>query len=288
MILTLDLGATNIKVALFDATNQPKILEQRIVPTNADKGFEAIKAAIDNAVRPFANRISAVAIASAGDIDDERGIITYATDNLPGMTGFDYVGFIKKNYNLSAVVMNDAHAALLGEIRYGVGNVGKRTVMLTLGSGVGGGYSIDGKICANEQNDYARFGHICLHEGGKPCNCGKLGCVEQYLSGRALHAEAALQGVDGAGLFARFASGSTEHNEFVQKMRCEFQLALDKINAVCPFDACIVGGGVVDWIGDAFDKVFEKLGYKIVRAALGNHAGVYGALANACDKGVRL
>lgn len=286
MILTLDLGATNIKVALFDTTNNPRLIEQRVVPTNADKGFEAIKQALMDAIAPYADSVCAVSIASAGDVDSEKGVITYATDNLPNMTGFDYVGFVKEKFNLPAVAMNDAHAALLGEIRYGVGCVADRVAMLTLGSGVGGGYCVNGKICATEQNDYARFGHICLYEGGRSCNCGKSGCVERYLSGRALHADAASEGLDGDDLFARFALGSPSHTLFVQKFRSNFQLALDKIYSVCPFEVCIVGGGVVDWIGDAFDKVFEGLNAKIVRAELGNYAGVYGALAHICDKGV--
>lgn len=288
MILALDIGATNIKVALFDTKNLPKIAEQAVVPTNAVKGFDAICDSVKKAIGLFADKASAVAIASAGDVDSDKGVITYATGNLPGMTGFDYPKFVWQNFRLHATALNDAHAAILGEVRYGVGNVGKRIAMLTLGSGVGGGYCVDGKICATKQNDFARFGHICLHPNGRFCNCGKSGCVESYLSGRALHKDAAQQGVDGADLFEKFLQGSAKHVSFVQNFCKTFQLALDKINNVAPFDVCIVGGGVVDWIGDGFDDVFGKMNKKVVRAALGNLAGVYGALAHMCDKGVVL
>lgn len=288
MILTLDVGATNIKVALFDTKETPKIAEQTVVPTNADKGFEAICLSLKTAINSFADKASAVAIASAGDVDSDAGVITYATGNLPGMTGFDYKKFVLENFRLPATAINDAHAALLGEVRYGVGNVGKRVVMLTLGSGVGGGYCVNGKICATQENDFARFGHICLEKNGRHCNCGKDGCVECYLSGRALHKDALLQGVDGDDLFTKFAQNSVPYVRFVQNFRNNFQLALEKINEMSPFDVCIVGGGVVDWIGDNFNAVFDGMNKKIVRAALGNLAGVYGALAHFCDKGVVL
>lgn len=288
MILALDVGATNIKVALFDTKNLPKIAEQAIVPTNAEQGFDAICASLKKAIGLFADKAAAVAIASAGDVDCDAGVITYATGNLPGMTGFDYKKFVWENFRLPATALNDAHAALLGEVRYGVGNVGKRVAMLTLGSGVGGGYCVDGKICATAENDFARFGHICLHPNGRPCNCGKSGCAEGYLSGRALHLDAAQQGVDGADLFEKFQQGSPKHVLFVQNFCRNLQLALDKIDQIAPFDVCIVGGGVTDWIGDAFDEVFGKTNKKIVRAALGNSAGVFGAVAHMCDKGVVL
>lgn len=287
MILALDVGATNIKVALFDTDSGTVLTERKIVPTNAVHGFSAIKSAIYGAIEPYAGVVSFVAVASAGDIN-ERGIVTYATENLPGMTGFDYVKFVADSFSLPATALNDAQAALLGEIRYGVGNIANRTIMLTLGSGVGGGYCVDSKLCSSAQNDYARFGHIVLRPGGRECNCGKKGCIEVYLSGRALHADAAKRGIDGDELFAKYLFGSPERVLFVQDFQRNFQLALDKINDVCPFEACIVGGGVVDWIGSAFDNVFEPINTRIVKAVLGNYAGVYGALAYCLDKEVGL
>ncbi len=285
MILTLDVGATNIKVALFDRKTK-KIVRQIIVPTNAMLGHQGVLNALNAAISPFATVAQAVAIASAGDVDANSGIVTFATDNLPGMTGFNYPQFVWENYCLPAVAINDAHAALLGEVNFGVGNVGKRIVMLTLGSGVGGGYCVDGKICSTRENDFARFGHICLEQNGRHCNCGKDGCVECYLSGRALHKDAAMCGMDSDDLFAKFAQNSAPHVQFVQNFRNNFQLALGKINEISPFDVCIVGGGVVDWIGDNFNAVFDGMNKKVIRAALGNLAGVYGALAHLENKGV--
>ena len=82
-----------------------------------------------------------------------------------------------------------------------------RVVMLTLGSGVGGGYYANGEIVSNKENDYGRFGHICLEENGRECTCGKRGCIEMYLSGRAIHRDADKMGIDGADIFRKYLAG---------------------------------------------------------------------------------
>ncbi len=279
MIICLDLGATEIKCAL--ATQMGMGTVQK-VPTNAHSKqgiLDALHQAISLHMQPG---VSGIAIASAGNIDGEKGVITYATDNLPGMTGFDFTAFCMEHFGLPVAVINDAHAALLGEMAQGAGTcyADKKVAMITLGSGVGGGYYADGKIVSTPENDYARFGHICLHPGGRECTCAKHGCAEMYLSGRALHRDAEAMGVDGADLFRRYTEGNPKNVEFVGVFRKNLKDLLDKIQEVAAFDVCIVGGGVTDWMGDDFAHVTRDLGYPIVKAQLGNHAGLYGALAN--------
>jgi glucokinase len=152
--------------------------------------------------------------------------------------------------------------------------------MLTLGSGVGGGYYADGNISATPENDFGRFGHICLEDGGRECTCGKRGCIEMYLSGRAIHRDAAEMGIDGPDIFDKYASGVEKNVEFVERMRENLRKSLDLVMAVSPFDICIIGGGVADWMGDNFFPITENLGYEIIRASLGNSAGMYGAYAH--------
>ena len=198
------------------------------------------------------------------------------------MIGFDFAKFCKEEFNLPARAINDAHAALLGEVSYGVGkeHQNKRVVMLTLGSGVGGGYFANGEIIANKENDYGRFGHICLEENGRQCTCGKLGCIEMYLSGRAIHKDADRMGIDDPGIFDKYAKGEPKNVEFVETFRKNLKLTLDKVMQVSPFDVCIIGGGVADWMQDHFYSITEDLGYEIIRASLGNSAGIYGAYSH--------
>lgn len=278
------MGATEIKVApIKETNNEIKAGEVRKFLTNASLGKQGIVEALHKAISSLCNEgADCVAIASAGDIDTETSVITYATENLPGMIGFDFASFCKEEFNLPAKAINDAHAALLGEMVFGAGKeyLDKRVVMLTLGSGVGGGYFADGKIVSNEQNDYGRFGHVCLFDEGRECTCGRKGCAEMYLSGRAIHRDAAAMGIDGPDIFTKYAKGIIENVRFVEQFRRNLQTTLDKIMAISPFDVCIIGGGVADWMGDNFYPIMQELGYSIIRASLGNSAGLFGAYAH--------
>ena len=278
------MGATEIKVApITENENEIVVGKVNKFPTNASLGKEGIVKALRDAIASLYDaNVDGVAIASAGDIDTNTSVITYATENLPGMIGFDFAELCHREFGLPAKAINDAHAALLGEMVYGIGKkyLDKRVVMLSFGSGVGGGYYANGKIVANEENDFGRFGHICLKENGIQCTCGKKGCIEMYLSGRAIHRDAAQMGIDGPDIFERYALGEKAYVAFVEKLRADLKASLDKVMAVSPFDVCIIGGGVADWMGAHFGSITGALGYEIVRAELGNSAGVYGAYAH--------
>ena len=284
MTICIDMGATEIKVAPINRKeNEIVVGNVQKFPTNASLGKKGIVDALHQAISSLNTPdVEGVAIASAGDIDVNTSIITYATENLPGMIGFDFAQFCKDNFNLPAKAINDAHAALLGEMVFGVGKdyQDKRVVMLTLGSGVGGGYYAEGTIVANEENDYGRFGHICLEKDGIECTCGKRGCIEMYLSGRAIHRDAKIIGIDGPDIFEKYAKGEAKNVEFVEKLRKDLKTSLDLVMEVSPFDVCIIGGGVADWMAEHFASITEGLGYPIIRASLGNSAGIYGAYAH--------
>ena len=284
MIVCIDMGATEIKVApITENENEIVVGKVNKFPTNASLGKEGIVKALRDAIASLYDaNVDGVAIASAGDIDTNTSVITYATENLPGMIGFDFAELCHREFGLPAKAINDAHAALLGEMVYGIGKkyLDKRVVMLSFGSGVGGGYYANGEIVANEENDFGRFGHICLKENGIQCTCGKKGCIEMYLSGRAIHRDAAQMGIDGPDIFERYALGEKAYVAFVEKLRADLKASLDKVMAVSPFDVCIIGGGVADWMGAYFGSITGALGYEIVRAELGNSAGVYGAYAH--------
>lgn len=284
MTICIDMGATEIKVAPI-TRKENEIIVGRVerFPTNASLGKEGIVSALRAAIASLVGEgADSIAIASAGDIDVNTSVITYATENLPGMIGFDFGAFCESEFGLPARAINDAHAALLGEMVYGVGKEyqDKRVAMLTLGSGVGGGYYADGNIVATPENDFGRFGHICLEDNGRECTCGKLGCIEMYLSGRAIHRDAAAMGIDTPDIFDRYAMGEEKNVEFVKRLRENLKTSLDMVMAVSPFDICIIGGGVADWMGDHFSSIMSDLGYDIIRASLGNSAGIYGAHAH--------
>lgn len=281
MIVAIDLGATGIKTAPFDraAGADPMTAPAVTVPTDAALGRDGIVRALDRAISGFlTGETEGIAIASAGDVDPERARITYATENLPGMTGFDFARYAEK-YRLPVSAINDAHAALLGELYDGAGRayLGQRVAMLTLGSGVGGAYAVGGRIVSTPENGYARFGHIRLVPDGIPCTCGKIGCAEMYLSGRAIHRDAETLGIDGDDLFLRYLAGDPATVSFIGQYRERLFALLGRVRKVAPFDVCLIGGGVADWMGDAFPGITGGYDVPVVRASLGNRAGLYGA-----------
>ena len=87
-------------------------------------------------------------------------------------------------------------------------------------------------------------------------------------------------GIDGYDIFEKFALGESRNVEFVARFRENLGATLDRVMEISPFDVCIVGGGVADWMGAQFDSVVNNLGYNVIRASLGNSAGMYGAYAH--------
>ena len=116
-----------------------------------------------------------------------------------------------------------------------------------------------------------------MHENGLPCNCGKKGCIEQYLSGRAINRLANSFGLENDTIFSAFRAGDGRAKKVFAIVAAELDAALRLIDEGCPFDVCILGGGVVEGIGESFGALQAKVGKHIVAAELGNRAGIFGA-----------
>lgn len=275
MKLCVDLGATNVKSSLISGG---KILESALTPTVTDNGragvISSLRAAIDKLMN---GDVSAVCISSAGTIDSAAGKVIYATDNLPGYTGLEIVRWVKELYNLPCVALNDGLAALLGEVFLDDSLQNLNAVMLTLGSGVGGAYAVRGKIKADESNHYALFGHLPVVKNGRLCNCGRRGCAEQYLSGRAINRMAARAGIGKDKIFEEYAAGTPAANKIAEKLQKYLCTLLKEIEKSSPFDVCILGGGVTDGMKETFDAFVADVPFDIRRAKGGNAAGMLGA-----------
>ena len=307
MVLCIDLGATKIKGALME---NGTVYVWREVPTDAaspatiEAGLAAltdsllrteIPAEISNSghgtesTRKALRAVTSVGIASAGDVDPKTGVVTYATGNLPGFSGFDFVRFFQTHYGLACRAVNDAQGALLGEVFYGAGQdfSGQNIAMLTLGSGVGGAYFSDGRIVNDPGIDFARFGHLCLTEGGRACNCGRSGCIEQYVSGRALNRMTEAAGLAAQELFDAVRAGNPAARRVLDDYLDLLSLAVGRVLKTVPAELLILGGGVTEGVGELMDDFLAAQPIHTVRAVLGNRAGVYGAFclteARECD-----
>ena len=187
----VDIGGTSIKAGLVDARGLVTLATQ--VPTDAPGGRDAIAANLCKAVQPVLSAardrgiVSAgLGIASAGAIDAQDGSVFAATDNLPGWAGFPLQKFAQERFGLPTWVVNDAHAAVLAELHFGLGRSLSDFVAITIGTGIGGGVVCGGKLLRGQHGFAGTIGHHVIREGGLPCNCGRRGCLEAYVSTAAL------------------------------------------------------------------------------------------------------
>ena len=183
----IDLGGTNVKGALVD--EQGGVQEEYSCPTRAERGESDIADSIAQVILTLSSRverheISGVGVGCPGTVDDQNGIVRFA-GNLPW-----------KNYPLRQELMqrtgfcvhlgNDANTAALAEALVGCGKDAQSIVVVTLGTGVGAGVVLGGKLLTGYTGAASELGHMVIHEGGAKCTCGRRGCLEAYASATAL------------------------------------------------------------------------------------------------------
>ena len=186
----VDLGGTNIAAGIVN--NEGTILFRNSIPTGAHRPAEEITAdmaALCHGLLKEANisidEIEAVGIASPGVANHDTGVVEYA-NNLP-FRNFPLAETFKKGFPVPKVTIeNDANAAAWGEAKVGAAKGSKSSIMITLGTGVGGGIIIGDTIYSGFNYAGAELGHIVIVCDGKPCSCGRKGCWEAYSSATAL------------------------------------------------------------------------------------------------------
>ena len=310
----VDLGGTNIAIGLCN--EKLEIIDKGSVPTLASREGELIIKDMTALASEIIKRnnlslsdIEYVGIAAPGSINSETGVVEYA-NNLP-FVNFEIANIFKKYLPISKVyVANDANAAALGEALAGAAKGTKHSVMITLGTGVGGGVIIDGKIFAGGTNcSGTELGHTVIVAGGRQCSCGRRGCWEAYSSATALTAmtkekmtELKLKGIpsllfdeeakDGK-VTARTAFNAMKRgDEYASRIVDDyiFYLAEGVTNMINIFqpEVLSIGGGVCnekEYLTKPLLKLVSRDQYTrdakskalVVTAALGNDAGIIGA-----------
>ena len=186
----IDLGGTNIAAGLVDENY--KIIRKCSVPTEAERSADEIVKAMADVCQRLCDEegitvddISSVGIATPGTADTDKGEVIYA-NNLP-FRNYPIASKLKANFPVKKVaIANDANAAAYGEAVAGAGAGKKNFVMLTLGTGVGGGIIIDGKLYTGFNYAAGELGHMVIVHNGRPCTCGRKGCFEAYSSATGL------------------------------------------------------------------------------------------------------
>jgi len=186
ILVGVDLGGTNVKLGCFD--ERLNLLCKTSAATRADMGPETVVARIVESAQTLLQQngssleaVSAVGIGAPGPADLTEGIII-ASPNMPAFRNVPLRGMIEGRFRRPAVLENDANAACWGEFVRGAGANVRDMVFFTLGTGIGGGIIIDGRLVHGCGDAAAELGHMIIHPGGRVCGCGQKGCVEAYAS----------------------------------------------------------------------------------------------------------
>jgi glucokinase len=197
LFLGVDTGGTGIKYVISD--EQGDLVTDGEVPTDPQSiplSMERLAGAVDG----FRPRLKAMGMACAGIIDPVRGTLG-RSPNLPGWQNSDLGAILAEIFDgLTVTLANDVNGALYGEYRQGAGQGCENLVMIALGTGVGGGVIIDGKLVVGSHNGAGEIGHTMLDPDGPVCTCGSRGCLESYAGSVGLLRRAReVAGLPGAG-----------------------------------------------------------------------------------------
>lgn len=183
----VDLGGTFIKIGIV--SDKGKIVNKISIDTFAEEGPKKVISQIKKGIKELLSnnkyKISGIGIGAPGVINAKSGIVENPP-NLPGWGKVKLGSVIKKEFGLNVFVENDANAAAVGEFMFGAGKKLKSFVMVTLGTGVGGGIIYNGKLFRGNFGAAGEIGHTTIDHKGPKCNCGSYGCIETYIGNNNL------------------------------------------------------------------------------------------------------
>lgn len=301
IVLATDLGGTNLRMASI--TTDGEILSRIKYKTPRSDNPDEIIGAMANAVEDYRSKLEdqeivAFAAAVPGTINFEKGLINNSP-NLPELDGFEIVKALETKLGIRAILENDANAAAIGENWLGASKGIANSILVTLGTGVGGGIIIDENIIRGIDGTAGEIGHINVEIEGHPCGCGSIGCVEQYASATAIMRMARELANENSGsdtidkecltsedIFQMAVNGNDLAREVFQRQGFYLGIMLaGLINTLNPEVIVIGGGASGSW--DLFiphlTEQIKLRSYrqpaeraKIVRAELGDDAGILG------------
>lgn len=178
--LGIDIGAGSIKASLIDSNGN--VLKSSFRKTGTETNEKQFLDSIFDIVLELKNSsLTAVGIGSPGPIDSENGILIESA-NLPLLKNVALVSHLKKKFSIPVYYNNDANLAALGEYHFGLGKGSPSLVILTLGTGLGGGWVYQGKLFNGYKGSGMEAGHVTYLPNGSLCGCGQRGCTEAYFS----------------------------------------------------------------------------------------------------------
>jgi len=306
-LLGIDIGGTNLKAAIVSSEGAVAAFD--VVPWSAGDPEEAVSLIRDQRDRLVARAgpcaLSACGCGCAGLVDTGRGVV-HASPNLPTWHDVQLSRALEGALGLPTVVENDANAAAFAEYEVGAARGARNAVLLTLGTGVGGGIVLGGELYRGSHGGAGEVGHMAVTLDGPACPCGSVGCIERLVNAESIVRRAAslldagrpssLRGIDGltakdVGDAAR--AGDPVASGAVAEAGRILGVGLANIVQLLDPDVIVVGGGVAEigepLLGPAREELADRVASyhaavaRVVPAELGEVAGVVGAALLARD-----
>jgi glucokinase len=282
--LGIDIGGTAIKSIILDHSGT--ILRETETPSEAKSGPEPLRKKIQSVVQHHLDqgaRIACVGVGCAGSVDGHRGIVRYSPNFTAGRD-LNLRGWIEEDFRLPCIVENDANCAVVAEWKLGGGKGKQNVLLVTLGTGVGGGLVLNNQLFRGATGTAGEIGHFSIDYQGLPGAHGLPGTFETYCSATAIQREA-------AGRSARdvFTAYDTDPacKEIVDRFLVRFQVALASLANIFDPDMVLLGGAMAEGVMQHIEpiragvrsQVFEAIAnnLQIEKAHFGNLAGSIGA-----------
>lgn len=289
----VDLGGTNLKAAAISSSGE--MLERTNATTDLTQGPERVVDDIVDCIESLRGRFAGSRLAGAGIgvpgfIRMAEGFIV-GSHNLPPLNNYPIRDAIEKRLGTKVFLENDANAAALGEKWMGAGRNVDDLVLLTLGTGIGGGVISRGRVMHGFVGMAAELGHITVVPNGNPCGCGNRGCVEKHASATAIESMANLlalgQNLTAKDVYDLAAAGDERARAIFRTMGQCLGIAVANLINIFNYPLYLMSGGVLaawDYFYPALLEevqwrsfTFRNTGTRIEKALLGSEAGLYGA-----------
>jgi glucokinase len=289
----VDLGGTNLRAAAIDDNGLvlDKIAGRTHLKAGRDQVIDDMVQAIDALRRRLSdNTLAGIGVGVPGFILMDKGLIV-GSNNLPEFENYPVRDEISRRLRAPVILENDANAAALGEKWMGAGRDVEDLVLLTLGTGIGGGIIVGGRVLEGLVGMAGEIGHITVSPNGNPCGCGNTGCLEKHASATAISAMARLIGL-GADLtsedvYKLAVAGDARAKAIFVSMGQALGIALATLINIFNFPLYLLSGGPLpawDFFAPTMLAEVERRSFtyrnaptRIERAVLGNEAGLYGA-----------
>lgn len=283
--LGIDIGGTRIKTVALQAPD--RVVEEYRIDSDAKYGPEAVRSAIRKAVSHYQDRgihFSRIGLGCAGSVCPRSGVVL----NSPNFAAWKDVPlrrWVEEDYKRPTTVDNDANCAMFTEWKLGNAHGADNAILLTFGTGIGGGLIIHRNLYTGSTGSAAELGHFSIYADGIACSCGNTGCFERYCSASAL--ERQMPGYTAKEIFSRAEGREQPFRQILDKFFSNLQVGITSIANIFDPDVILIGGGLShgmepylpamqEWLKThAFPAVAQKVKIQVTKFA--NQSGAIGA-----------